>query len=264
MPPPKVFIVLPTYNERENVRRLLPVLFALEIPRLELLVVDDNSPDGTGRIVEEWAAAAGLRGRVHVLHRPQKQGLGPAYIAGFRLALDMGAGLLLQMDADFSHQPQYVPQLLALTSEYDVVVGSRFVPGGSVDESWSPLRKLLSWWANRVYTPAILGLPVKDATGGFRVWQRATLEGMGLERVKANGYVFQVEMITLAHRLGYRISETPIHFPDRQYGDSKMSGIVAIEASLRLWQIALRYRHISPRDRRKAPVPAYPMGSDLT
>lgn len=248
-PAPKIIVVIPTYNERENIVRLLPALFALGIDNLHALVVDDNSPDGTGRLVEEMAGRAEYAGCLSVLHRQSKQGLGPAYIAGFKRALALGAELILQMDADFSHQPKVIPQLLAQIKKADLVIGSRFVRGGSVDESWGILRKLLSWWANRAYTPLILGLPVKDATGGFKLYRRDCLLGLNLERIRANGYVFQVEMVYLAHRLGYRIVEIPIHFPDRQHGDSKMSTAVAAEAALAVWQILLRHRKLKPGDR---------------
>ena len=248
--PPKVIVVLPTYNERENITRIVPALFALNIPNFHLLVVDDNSPDGTGQVAEELANEVAYRGRINVLHRPEKQGLGPAYIQGFKRALALGADLVIQMDADLSHQPKYIPQLLEQVREFNVVIGSRYATGGSVDEGWGPLRKLLSWWANCVYAPAILHIPVLDATGGFRCYRRASLIGIDLDRVKANGYVFQVEMIYLAHRLGYRIGEVPIHFPDRQHGDSKMTGMIALEAALRVWQIKFRHRALKTCDRR--------------
>ncbi len=248
--PPKVVVVLPTYNERENISRIVPALFALKIPNFHLLIVDDNSPDGTGQAADELGCQAAYRGNINVLHRAEKQGLGPAYIQGFKQALALDADLIIQMDADLSHQPKYIPKLLETAGRYDIVVGSRYAAGGSVDESWGPLRKLLSWWANRIYTPTILNIPVRDATGGFRLYQRDCLIGMDLNKVKANGYVFMVELAFVAHRLGYRIGEIPIHFPDRQYGDSKMSSAIALEAALRLWQIKLRHRALKPSDRR--------------
>lgn len=251
MPSPlKVIVVLPTYNERENIALVVPALFGLDIPNLHVLVVDDNSPDGTGQVVEELAQEAAYQGKINLLHRSEKQGLGPAYIQGFKRALALGADLIVQMDADLSHQPKYIPLLLAKAPAFDIVVGSRYARGGSVDEGWGPLRKLLSWWANRVYTPAILNVPLRDATGGFRLYHRECLIGLDLDRVKANGYVFQVELAFLAHQLGYRIAEIPIHFPDRQYGDSKMSSNIAFEAALRVWQIKLRHRALMPADRR--------------
>lgn len=251
----RLMVVLPTYNERENLPRITQALFALDIPGLEILVVDDNSPDGTGQLAET------LRGeyddKIHVLHRQEKNGLGPAYLAGFQKALSLGAELIVQMDADGSHQPKYLHEMLMLIPGKDVVIGSRFMPGGGVDTSWSLYRKMLSLWANRIYTPAILGLPVYDATGGFKMWRRETLLGMGLERIKSNGYVFQVEMTYVAHRLGYKLGEFPIYFPDRTIGESKMRSKVAIEAALRVWQILARHRHLTPSDRSaKTAVPS--------
>lgn len=250
--PPKVVVVLPTFNERENITRIVPALFALKLPNFHLLVVDDNSPDGTGQAAEKLAKEAAFQGRINVLHRSEKQGLGPAYIQGFKRALSLGADLVIQMDADLSHQPKYIPQLLEKAPGFDIVIGSRYTTGGSVDEGWGPLRKLLSWWANRVYTPAITKIPIRDATGGFRVYKRSCLIGIDLDRVNANGYVFMVELAFVAHKLGYQIGEIPIHFPDRQHGDSKMSGTIAFEAALRVWQIKARHRMLSPASRRIA------------
>ena len=250
---PKLIVVLPTYNESENIARILPALFDLAIPNMRILVVDDNSPDGTGTVAEALARRSEYHGRIHVLHRPHKQGLGPAYIQGFKHALALGADLVMQMDADLSHQPKYIPQLLERVENYDIVIGSRYAAGGSVDDSWGPARKLLSWWANRVYSPTILRLPVKDATGGFRVYRRDCLIGMNLDKIKANGYVFMVELIFVAHRLGYTVNEIPIHFPDRQHGLSKMSTAVAAEAAFRVWQILFRHRRLSQNDRRLKP-----------
>lgn len=247
---PKVMVILPTYNECENIRDLVAALFGLAITNFHLLIVDDNSPDGTGRVADQIAESETYRGRVNVLHRPQKQGLGPAYIEGFKRALALGAELIIQMDADFSHQPKYIPRLLEEAQTQDLVVGSRYIAGGSVDERWGPIRKLLSWWANRVYTPGILRIPIHDATGGFRLFRRACLVGLNLDRIKANGYVFQVEVIYVAHKLGYKIKEIPIHFPDRVRGVSKMSPMIAGEAALRVFQIMLRHRGVTPSRRR--------------
>lgn len=246
---PKFTVVLPTYNEIGNLKNMVDALFALNIPDFHLLVVDDNSPDGTGQLADELAAHSG--GHIRVLHRQEKNGLGPAYIAGFKQAIADGADYILQMDADFSHQPKYIPQMLdKLHAENaDVVLASRYVKGGSVDQSWGVYRKLLSWWANRIYVPAILGLPVRDATGGFKLWRKETLVGIDVDRVHSNGYVFQVEMSYLAHRLGYKIAEIPIHFPDRQVGESKMSSKVAIEAATRVWQLRWQYKNLKPKDR---------------
>ena len=243
----KVIIVLPTYNEKENLERMVTTLFALNLPNLEILVVDDNSPDGTGDIAEQLREKHDKK--VHVLHRQEKNGLGPAYLAGFHEALEMGADIIIQMDCDFSHQPKYVPHLIEKLEKADVVIGSRYARGGSVDPSWGLYRKLLSWWANRIYTPTILSLPIADATGGFKAWRRGTLIGMDIERVQSNGYVFQVEMNYVAHKLGYHIDEIPIHFPDRQFGTSKMDSSVALEAAMRVWQLLWRYRGLNPSER---------------
>jgi dolichol-phosphate mannosyltransferase len=242
-------VVLPTYNERENLPLMVEALFALEIDGLRLLVVDDNSPDGTGQLADELAAQH--PGRIDVLHRTEKNGLGPAYIAGFKRALELGADQIIQMDADFSHQPKYLPELIAqLDSGVDLVIASRFMKGGGVDENWGFYRKLLSWFANSIYVRVILNIPVSDATGGFRIWRRATLIGLDLDRIRSNGYVFQVEMAYVTHRLGYRIGELPIYFPDRKRGQSKMDFRIQIEAALRVWQVMLRHRALTPGMRR--------------
>ncbi len=238
----KVMVVIPTYNEADNLPTMIGELLVVEVPDLEILIVDDNSPDGTGQIAGDLARRH--PDRVHVIHRSGKLGLGTAYITGFGYALEHGADLVVQMDADFSHSPSYIPQLVQAIEGYDVVVGSRYVPGGSLDEGWSWWRYFLSWWANSVYTRLILGLRVKDATAGFKCWRRSTLEGIGLQRVRSNGYVFQVEMAFLTEKLGYRFLELPIHFEDRRIGRSKMTVPVKIEAALRTWQIRWRHRSV--------------------
>jgi dolichol-phosphate mannosyltransferase len=245
----RVIVVLPTYNEADNLPAMVGELLALDLPGLSILVVDDNSPDGTGQIADGLVARH--PDRVAVIHRTGKGGLGTAYIAGFRRAVARGAEFIVQMDADFSHAPACIPQFLAAIDGYDVVVGSRYVAGGRLDERWSLGRYLLSWWANSIYTRLILGLKVKDATAGFKCWRRATLEGIGLERVRSNGYVFQVEMAYLTEKLGYHVLEVPIYFEDRRIGQSKMTMRIKIEAALRTWQI--RWRHRSIRDRRPVP-----------
>jgi dolichol-phosphate mannosyltransferase len=244
----KIIVVLPTYNEITNLPLITRAIFDLGIDGLHILVVDDNSPDGTGQKADELGANT-YPGRLHVLHRTEKAGLGPAYIAGFRKALDMGADLVIQMDADFSHQPKYIPELLQAIESSDLVIGSRFAKGGSVDETWGVHRKLLSWFANRVYTPLILGIPVYDATGGYRIWQRSTLIGMNLDRIRSNGYVFQVEMAYVTYRLGFRVREIPIHFPDRKHDLSKMDFSITIEAALRVWQVMMRHRRLNAQMR---------------
>jgi dolichol-phosphate mannosyltransferase len=245
MAQPRIMVVIPTYNEADNLPTMVGELLALDLPGLEILIVDDNSPDGTGKIAEDLVKRH--PGRIHVIHRPGKLGLGTAYISGFTYALEHGADLIIQMDADFSHSPSYIPKLVEAAEESDVVVGSRYVSGGSLDERWSWWRYFLSWWANSVYTRLILGVKVKDATAGFKCWRKATLEGIGLERVRSNGYVFQVEMAYLTEKLGYRFVELPIYFEDRRIGRSKMTVPVKIEAALRTWQIRWRHRNAKQR-----------------
>lgn len=246
---PKTMVVLPTYNEIENMPLIVKALFELPVEDLNILVVDDSSPDGTGRLADDLAANT-YPGRLFVLHRTEKAGLGPAYRAGFKEALRLGADYIIQMDADFSHQPKYIPELLKAIETKDLVIASRFVKGGSVDENWSFYRKLLSWFANRVYTPLILGIKVYDATAGYRIWRRQTLIGLDLDRIRSNGYVFQVEMAYVACRLGFRVGEIPIYFPDRRLGKSKMDIRIQIEAAIRVWQVMMRHRSLTPQSRR--------------
>jgi dolichol-phosphate mannosyltransferase len=243
----KLTVVLPTYNEKENLKRMIECLLALQVPvDLAVLIVDDNSPDGTGQIADDLAAQNG--GKIGVMHRAGKLGLGTAYIEGFHRALDQGADYVLQMDCDFSHDPKYIPQMIEQmeTCSCDIVIGSRYIKGGSVDETWSVGRKLLSWWANSIYVRMILRTHAKDATGGFRLWKRAVLEGMDLSRVRSSGYVFQVETIYVAEKLGYTDTEVPIYFADRKAGQSKMSFKIQFEAALRVWQVWARHRHLKP------------------
>lgn len=251
---PHTTIVIPTYNERDNLPDIAAALLALPVDDLSLLIVDDQSPDGTGDLADALVVAH--PGRVAVLHRKEKAGLGPAYIAGFKRAIADGADVVIQMDADFSHQPQYIPSMLeTLHSGADMVLGSRFVRGGSVDSRWGLHRKLLSWWANRLYVPTILHIPIYDATGGYRAWRVETLAGLDLDRIQSNGYVFQVEMVYVAVRLGYKVVEVPIHFPDRQRGESKMDARVALEAAWRTWSLRRRHHHLNPLMRRTTPYP---------
>jgi dolichol-phosphate mannosyltransferase len=238
---PKIMVVIPTYNEADNLPTMVGELLTLELPQVEILIVDDNSPDGTGEIADDLVKRH--PDRMHVVHRAGKLGLGTAYVTGFTYALEQGADLVVQMDADFSHSPGYILRLVESIKDYDVVVGSRYVSGGSLDERWSWWRYALSWWANSVYTRLILGVKVKDATAGFKCWRRATLEGIGLERVRSNGYVFQVEMAYLTEKLGYRFLEIPIHFEDRRIGQSKMTVPVKLEAAARTFQIRWRHRN---------------------
>jgi dolichol-phosphate mannosyltransferase len=212
------------------------------------LVVDDASPDGTGQLADQLAAQQ--PGRLSVLHRPGKSGLGTAYIEGFRHALRAGAEVIVQMDADFSHSPDYLPKFAEQLKQYDVVVGSRYVPEGKLDARWEKGRVLLSAWAN-LYARAILGIRAHDATAGFKMWRRATLEGIGLERVRSNGYVFQVEMAYLTERLGYRVLEYPIYFEDRRIGHSKMTIPVKLEAAWRVWEVGVRHWRLTTKHRNK-------------
>lgn len=233
-------VVLPTYNEAQNLPVMLEALLGLEIAGcvLDVLVVDDNSPDGTGQVADRLAAASG--GRVRVLHRPGKLGLGRAYVDGFRRALDNGADLILEMDADFSHNPKYLPAMVSAIADADVVVGSRYVPGGMVDPTWPRWRKFISWWGS-AYARRILGLQVRDATAGFKLFRRHVLERLPLSETRSNGYAFQIEVAYLCERAGFRVVEIPIVFDDRTIGVSKMSPAIAIEASWRVWQIKRRY-----------------------
>lgn len=240
----KVTVVIPTYNEAENIPKLIGELFALDIPNLSIIIVDDNSPDGTGEVAEDLAQR--YPGYIYVIHRPGKMGLGTAYVAGFRYALKRGARYIVQMDADFSHSPSYIPTMLEKIKDYDVVVGSRYVPGGKLDERWGWGRYLLSWWANSVYVRFILNLKVRDATSGFKCFRRKVLETIDLSRIRSNGYVFQVEMAYLCEKLGFRVLEIPIYFEDRRIGRSKMNLPVKLEAALRVWEIKWRYRSLQP------------------
>lgn len=243
----KTIVVIPTYNEVDNLPALARELWTLGLPDLAILVVDDNSPDGTADAAERLNSEQ--PGGVHVMRRSGKQGLGTAYKDGFRRALAMGAEAVVQMDADFSHSPSYIPQMLDLLGDYDVVIGSRYVKGGKTDERWSFWRYLLSWWANSVYTRLILGTRTHDTTAGFKAWRRETLLGIDLDRIRSNGYDFQVEMAYVAERLGYRSIEIPIYFEDRRIGHSKMDIPVKIESALRVWDILWRHRRLTPRHR---------------
>jgi len=248
----RLTVVIPTYNEADNLPSMAEALLALPLPGLQLLVVDDNSPDGTGAVADELAQRANEGGRdrrrMAVLHRAGKGGLGTAYVEGMRKALGEGAEYVVQMDADFSHSPRYIPQMLGvmLATGADVVVGSRYVPGGSLDEGWSTWRRFISWWAN-LYSRMILGLRIRDMTAGFKLWRRQALLDIGLDTVRSNGYSFQVEMAYLSEKLGLRVIEVPIHFEDRRIGQSKLDVPVKIESAWRTWQIRWRYRHLHRR-----------------
>lgn len=236
----KISVVIPTYNEAGNISRLVSSLCALPL-EISLLIVDDNSPDGTGRIAD--ALAVDYPGRVTVLHRPKKLGISSAYVQAFQRALGQGVDAIAQMDADFSHDPAALVAMAKRLETCDVVFGSRYMHGGSVDEQWSYWRKGLSALGN-FYSRAILRIPARDITTGFRLWSSNTLRGMPLDTMQSNGFVFQVEMAYLAHCLEYRIQEIPIHFPNRRRGESKMSLNIQMEACFRVWQIWLIHRHL--------------------
>lgn len=236
-----IWIVIPTYNEIENLPKLVDALFSLSLPSLTLLVVDDNSPDGTGSLADELGRK--MNSRVRCLHRPGKMGLGTAYIQGFQFALKEGAEAICQMDADFSHPPEKILELNEALKKADLAIGSRYVPGGGLDKDWPLWRKALSGFGN-YYARTILRLPIRDVTGGFRMWRNTTLQSMPLERVKSNGYIFQVEMAYIASKLGFTFKEIPIYFADRRWGKSKMSFRIQVEAAIRTWQLAARYRDL--------------------
>ncbi len=248
----RLTVVIPTFNEAENLPAMAAALLALPLPGLQLLIVDDNSPDGTGQVADQLTtqyngrADNAARARIAVIHRTGKAGLGTAYVAGMQQALTSGADFIVQMDADFSHSPAYIPQMLGvmLATGADVIVGSRYVPGGTLDEGWGWWRRFMSWWAN-LYSRMILGLRIRDMTAGFKLWTRDALLSIGLDNIRSNGYSFQVEMAYLAEKLGYRIIEIPIHFEDRRIGRSKLDIPVKLESAWRTWQIRWRHRKLT-------------------
>jgi dolichol-phosphate mannosyltransferase len=225
----RYLVVLPTYNEARNLPLIVPAILSQD-PRLEVLVVDDNSPDGTGRAADALAESFS---RLHVLHRPAKQGLGRAYLAGFRWGLDHGYDFLCEMDADFSHDPRALKDLIAASAEADLVIGSRYKTGVNVI-NWPMTRLLLSIGAN-LYARIVTGLPLTDSTGGFKCFRRDVLEALPLDRVRSNGYAFQIEMSYRAWRKGFRLKEVPIIFTDRVEGHSKMSRRIVREAIWMVW-----------------------------
>lgn len=231
----RFLVIIPTYNERENLPAILPQALAQD-DRLEILVVDDNSPDGTGKMAEEFAAR---NPRVHVLHRTAKQGLGRAYLAGFAWGIEKGYDLLFEMDADFSHDPKYLTDLVAAIHKgADVAVGSRYKTGVNVI-NWPMSRLLLSWFGCK-YARWITGLPLTDLTAGFKCFRREVLSSIPLDRVRSNGYAFQIEMSFRASRKGFRIEEVPIVFTDRSEGHSNMSGAIVREAIWMVWWLRLQ------------------------
>jgi dolichol-phosphate mannosyltransferase len=237
------YVVLPTYNERGNLRPLVEALLGLAVPGLRVLVVDDASPDGTGQLAEELAAEHA--GRMEVLHRSGKHGLGTAYCRGFALALERGADCVVQMDADFSHPPEVVPALLATLSDHDVAIGSRYTRGGGTDPRWTRRRRLISRSAN-LYARLVMGLPIADVTGGFKAYRRHVLEAVDLKSLQTTGFGFQVEVNYRCHRLGFRMSEVPFVFQERRWGRSKIGLGMVIEAGWKVWYLRLRYRSLRP------------------
>ena len=228
----RALVIVPTYNERENIRRLVDTVLVQDA-RIDILVVDDGSPDGTGALVDEIVAS---NERVHVLHRARKLGLGTAYIAGFRWALEREYAYVLEMDADFSHDPIHLPQFLRAVEDADLVLGSRYQQGRVTVVNWPIARLILSYCAN-IYARGVTGLPVWDATGGFKCFRRSVLEAIDLSRVRSNGYAFQIEMSFRAWKRNFRIAEIPIVFVDRTEGTSKMSKSIVREAVWMVWRL---------------------------
>ena len=238
----KSMILMPTYNERDNLALLVPAILEVH-SALDILIVDDGSPDGTGELAESFAKHTD---RVRVLQRGSKQGLGTAYVAGFRYALANRYEYIVQMDADFSHRPDDLPRLLRAAEEADLVIGSRNVPGGRV-ENWSLVRRFISKGGS-LYARSLLGLSIKDCTGGFKCFHRSVLEKLDLDNVRSNGYGFQVEINHLCHRAGFRIVEVPIVFPDRTAGQSKMSMRIVVEAAGLVWKLRSEQSSLDPEE----------------
>lgn len=230
----RVLIIFPTYNEKENIEKIVNAVLPLD-PRIHVLVVDDNSPDGTGKIVDRMCQE---EEKVFVLHRENKVGLGRAYIAGFKWAIEKRYDLIFEMDADFSHGPEYIKDFLREIKDYDLVIGSRYISGVNV-VNWPMMRLLLSYFAN-VYTRIITGIPLRDATGGFKCFRREVLETIDLDGVQSNGYSFQIEVSMRAWRRGFKIKEIPIIFIDRMEGTSKMSKKIVREAIWMVWWLRIK------------------------
>ncbi|NIN50489.1 MAG: glycosyltransferase [Gemmatimonadales bacterium] len=226
-------VVMPTYNERANLPVIVPKVLA-QAPGIHVLIVDDNSPDGTGQLADELAAK---NERIHVMHRPDKLGLGTAYIAGFKWALERDYEYVFEMDSDFSHNPDHIPEFLEAAQHYDLVLGSRYLKGVTVI-NWPMSRLLLSYFANK-YARLITGLPFSDTTGGFKCYRRTVLEGIDLDAIRSEGYSFQIETTFRAWRKGFKVGETKIIFSDRTEGASKMSGKIIREAVWRVWMLRL-------------------------
>ena len=239
MPPDRILVIIPTYNEADNIPRVVPSVLAQD-PRLDVLVVDDGSPDGTGEVTAALARhpelCTALGPRLHLLRREAKDGLGRAYVAGFRWGLEAGYGILIQMDADLSHPPEALASMIRGLSEADVIMGSRYV-GGRVNVINWPISRLLISLFGSFYARTITGLPVRDATGGFNAYRREVLETIDVDRIQSNGYAFQIELKFRAWRRGFRLREIPIVFTERETGESKMSKRIVREAIWRVWKL---------------------------
>lgn len=230
----KALLIIPTYNERENISRIISIVLEKQA-ELEVLIVDDNSPDGTAQIVKDMMAS---ESRIHILERPGKMGLGSAYVQGFKYALDKGYDFILEMDADFSHNPDDVPRLIAAAQSKDLVIGSRYCNGVNI-VNWPIKRLLISYFASK-YVRAITGMPVKDPTGGFKCFRRKVLESINLDKILSDGYAFQIEMNFRAWVKGFRMHEIPIVFTERLNGVSKMSRRIVWEAAWMVWHLQIR------------------------
>ncbi len=233
-PTPRILVIIPTFNEADNLLRIVPLVLNQD-PRIEVLVVDDNSPDGTGDLADDLAEDLD---RVHVLHRLGKQGLGRAYLEGFQWGLDRDYALFIEMDADFSHDPDALPEFIEKANEFDVVLGSRYVGGRVTVINWPMSRLLISYFGSR-YARIVTGLPVRDATGGFNCWRREVLTALNLEKIESNGYTFQIELKLRAWRRGFSLTEIPIIFAERDSGESKMSKAIVFEAVWKVWKLRL-------------------------
>lgn len=262
----KLTVVLPTLNEAENLERMVGQLLALDLSgaELDVLIADNDSPDGTGEIGESLADRHS--GRVAVLHLGGVGGLGAAYVRAFTHALAMGSELIVQMDCDFSHPADVIPRMLRMIrstrARPDMVLGSRYAPGGGTTQEWPWARQLLSTFANSIYVRTALGIPLADATGGYRMWRRETLLGMDFaKRIRSDGYIFQVEMAYIAWKLGYRVTETPILFAERAAGESKMSLKIQAEAAWRVFQVRRNHGALTPQDRALGYAPASERGA---
>ncbi len=231
-PTARFLVVIPTFNEADNLPRIVPLVLNQD-PRIDVLVVDDDSPDGTGDLADDLADELD---RVHVLHRSGKQGLGRAYLEAFRWGLDRDYTLFFEMDADFSHEPDALPEFIEKAKEFDVVLGSRYVDGRVTVINWPMSRLLISYFGSR-YARIVTGLPVRDATGGFNCWRREVLEALDFHRIESNGYTFQIELKLRAWRRGFSMIEIPIIFAERDSGESKMSKEIVREAIWKVWQL---------------------------